>query len=149
MNGALLGFESLSFFAAVVGVITSVVTLTGSGGFSRLGFHKLCRDNDIILVHFECSNAIAVHIQSGVSVARNQRRILFQHIICLVLIRLKSNSNARTFFNFTGRVNSSSTIGYLASYGMSSLCKYGLNNNIIVRHGEAIRAIGQCQCRCG
>ena len=32
---------------------------------------------------------------------------------------------------------------------MSSLCKYGLNNNIIVRHGEAILVIGQCQCLCG
>ena len=60
MSGALLGLKSLGFFAAVVGIITSVVPLTGSGGF-----HKLCRDNDIILVHIECSNAIA-YIQSGV-----------------------------------------------------------------------------------
>ena len=60
VSGALLGLNSLGFFAAVVGIITSVVPLTGSGGF-----HKLCRDNDIILVHIECSNAIA-YIQSGV-----------------------------------------------------------------------------------
>ena len=31
---------------------------------------------------------------------------------------------------------------------MSSLCKYGLNNNIIVRHGEAILAIVRCQWLC-
>ena len=32
---------------------------------------------------------------------------------------------------------------------MSSLCKYGLNNNIIVRHVEAILAIVRCQWLCG